>query len=88
MSEGKPGNGSPKPDGIKADNPKATINSPEAAYYFKIFRRFHPQDSILGSIGIWTGFDFKEERERVRGTIDGDLKHNHEEFDSEARKAP
>ena len=70
---------------IKADNPQATINSPEAAYYYKIFRQFHPQDSILGSIGIWTGFDFEEERERVRGTIDGDLKHDHEEFDSKKR---
>jgi asparagine synthase (glutamine-hydrolysing) len=64
---------------IKAENPKATINSREAAYYFKIFRQFHPQDSILGSIGIWTGFDFEEERERVRGTMDGDLVHDHEE---------
>ena len=64
---------------IKAENPKATINSREAAYYFKIFRQCHPQDSILGSIGIWTGFDFAEERERVRGTVDGDLKHQHEE---------
>jgi len=63
---------------IRAENPKATINSKEAAYYFKIFRRFHPQDAILGSIGIWTGFDFSEERERVRGTIDGDLKHDFE----------
>ncbi len=62
---------------IKAENPKATINSREAAYYYKIFRRFHSQDSILGSIGIWTGFDFSEERERVRGTVDGDLKHDH-----------
>ena len=60
---------------IKAENPKAIINSREAAYYFKIFRQFHPQDSILGSIGIWTGFDFAEERERVRGTVDGELKH-------------
>ena len=64
---------------IKAENRKATINSREAAYYFKIFRQFHPQDSILGSIGIWTGFDFAEERERVKGTIDGDLKHDHDE---------
>ena len=64
---------------IKAENPKATINSREAAYYFKIFREFHPQDSILGSIGIWTGFDFEEERERVKGTVDGDLKHDHDE---------
>ena len=60
---------------IKAENPNAVINSREAAYYFKIFRQFHPQDSILGSIGIWTGFDFAEEREKVRGTMDGDLKH-------------
>jgi asparagine synthase (glutamine-hydrolysing) len=66
---------------IKAENPKATINSREAAYYFKIFRQFHPQDSILGSIGIWTGFDFAEERERVRGTMDGDLKHEYKEED-------
>lgn len=61
---------------IKAENPLATINSREAAYYYKIFRQFHPQDSILGSIGIWTGFDFAEERERVRGTMDGDLVHS------------
>jgi len=73
---------------IKAENPKATINSREAAYYFKIFREFHPQDSILGSIGIWTGFDFAEERERVRGTVDGDLKHDHsEEEDTESMAA-
>ena len=61
---------------IKAENPEAVINSKEAAYYFKIFRQYHPQDSILGSIGIWTGFDFEEEREKVRGTVDGALKHN------------
>ncbi|MFC1816823.1 asparagine synthase B [Thermodesulfobacteriota bacterium] len=61
---------------IKAENPEAVINSKEAAYYFKIFRKFHPQDSILGSIGIWTGFDFAEEREKVKGTVDGDLKHD------------
>jgi asparagine synthase (glutamine-hydrolysing) len=60
---------------IKAENPRAVLNSREAAYYFKIFRQFHPQDSVLGSIGIWTGFDFTEEREQVRGTVDGDLKH-------------
>ena len=64
---------------IKAENPDAVINSKEAAYYFKIFREFHPQDSILGSIGIWTGFDFAEEREHVKGTVDGDLKHDHGE---------
>ena len=62
---------------LRAENPKATINSKEAAYYFKIFRQFHPQDAILGSIGIWTGFDFAEERENVRGTVDGDLKHDY-----------
>ncbi|HIE12158.1 MAG TPA: asparagine synthetase B, partial [Desulfotomaculum sp.] len=60
---------------IKAENPQAVINSREAAYYYKIFRQFHPQDSILSSIGIWRGFDFAEERERVRGTVDGTLKH-------------
>jgi asparagine synthase (glutamine-hydrolysing) len=68
---------------IKAENPQAVINSKEAAFYFKIFRAFHPQDSILGSIGIWTGFDFEEERERVRGTVDGALKHDHDENDNE-----
>ncbi len=70
---------------IKAENPKATINSKEAAFYFKIFRQFHPQDSILGSIGIWTGFDFAEERERVKGTVDGKLKHKYQE---ETRQRP
>ena len=60
---------------IKAENPDATINSREAAYYFKLFRKYHPQDSVLNSIGIWTGFDFTEEREHVRGTVDGNLKH-------------
>ncbi len=72
---------------IKAENPDAVINSKEAAYYFKIFRKFHPQDSILGSIGIWTGFDFAEEREHVKGTVDGDLKHDHGE-DTEDSKEP
>ncbi len=61
---------------IKEENPLATINSKEAAYYFKIFRRYHPQDSILKSVGIWTGFDFAEERQKVSGTVDGDLKHD------------
>jgi asparagine synthase (glutamine-hydrolysing) len=65
---------------IKAENPNATINSREAAYYFKIFRKYHPQDSVLGSIGIWTGFDFTEERDRVRGTMDGELKHTREKI--------
>jgi len=32
-----------------------------------------------GSIGIWTKFDFDEEREKVRDTVGGDLKHNHSE---------
>ena len=54
---------------IKADNPWAVINSKEAAYYFSIFKKYHPQESVLKSIGIWSGFDFPEERERVRGTL-------------------
>ncbi len=70
---------------VKAENPEAVLNSKEAAYYYKIFRGFHPQDSILGSIGIWTGFDFAEEREKVRGTVDGDLKHDLD--DSEENEA-
>jgi len=70
---------------IKAENPNATINSREAAYYYKIFREYHPQDSVLGSIGIWTGFDFAEEREKVRGTMDGDLKHVREETGTGAK---
>jgi len=70
---------------IVAENPRATLNSKEAAYYFKLFREFHPQDSVLGSIGIWTGFDFAEEREKVRGTMDGDLKHAREETSTGAK---
>jgi asparagine synthase (glutamine-hydrolysing) len=54
---------------IKDENPGAVINSREAAYYYKIFRQFHSQDSILDSIGIWRGFDFDEERQQVKGTI-------------------
>jgi asparagine synthase (glutamine-hydrolysing) len=65
---------------IRTENPDATLNSKEAAYYYKIFREYHPQDSVLGSIGIWTGFDFSEEREKVRGTVDGALKHDREEI--------
>jgi asparagine synthase (glutamine-hydrolysing) len=61
---------------IRSRHPQAHINSKEAAYYFQIFRQFHPQDSILRSIGIWTGFDFAEERQPVQGTIDGDLNHH------------
>ena len=72
---------------IKAENPQAQIHSREAAYYFKIFRQSHPQDSILGSIGIWTGFDFAEEREQVRGTVDGDLKHEYKKTKDESVKA-
>ncbi len=53
---------------LQHDHPQAVITSKEAALYFKIFRRFHPQDSILKSIGIWTGFDFAEERSKVSGT--------------------
>ncbi|MFP4037270.1 MAG: asparagine synthase B [Desulfobacteraceae bacterium] len=72
---------------IRAENPRAVINSKEAAYYFKIFRRTHPQDSILGSIGIWTGFDFSEEREHVTGTVDGDLKHDYRDEPEEKKVA-
>jgi asparagine synthase (glutamine-hydrolysing) len=68
---------------LKAENPDAVLNSKEAAFYFKIFRRYHPQNSILRSIGIWTGFDFAEEREKVQGTVDGDLKHDHSEEEDE-----
>jgi asparagine synthase (glutamine-hydrolysing) len=61
---------------IRVRHPHAHINSKEAAYYFQIFRQFHPQDSILSSIGIWTGFDFTEERQPVQGTVDGDLNYH------------
>ncbi len=54
---------------IQDEFPQAAITSKEAAYYFRIFRSYHPQDSILGSIGIWTGFDFAEERGKVSGTM-------------------
>ncbi len=54
---------------IVAENPDAVINSKEAAYYFKILREHHPQNSILRSISIWNGFDFAEEREKVKGTV-------------------
>jgi asparagine synthase (glutamine-hydrolysing) len=56
---------------IRVQHPKSVINSKEAAYHFQRFRRFHPQNSVLKSIGIWTGFDFNEERASVRGTLDG-----------------
>ncbi|MBD3393584.1 MAG: asparagine synthetase B, partial [Chitinivibrionales bacterium] len=54
---------------LKSEFPSATINSKEAAYYFKLFRRYFPHDSILDTVGIWTGFDFPEEREKVSGTF-------------------
>jgi len=54
---------------IKDENPGAIINSREAAYYYKIFRQFHSQDSILKSIGIWRGFEFDEERQQIQDTI-------------------
>mgnify|MGYP005658807561 CR=1 FL=1 len=60
---------------LRAENRDAVINSEEAAYYFKTFRKYHPQDSALKCIGIWTGFGFAEERQKVRGTVDGELKH-------------
>jgi asparagine synthase (glutamine-hydrolysing) len=56
---------------IRTQHPEAIIDSKEAAYYFQIFRQYHPQDSILNSIGIWRGFDFAEERQPVHGTVDG-----------------
>jgi asparagine synthase (glutamine-hydrolysing) len=56
---------------IKARFPHAKIDSKEAAYYFRIFRRYHPQDSVLNSIGIWTGFNFAEERQKINGTVEG-----------------
>lgn len=54
---------------IKAQNPNAILKSKEAAYYYQIFKKHHQQDSVLKSIGIWTGFDFAEEREQATGTI-------------------
>jgi len=54
---------------IQAQNPNAVIDSKEAAYYYEIFREHHPQDSIIKSIGIWSGFDFAEERVNKSGTI-------------------
>lgn len=62
-------------DRLRHDYPDAILNSKEAAYYFKVFRKYHPQDSILRSIGIWNGFDFSEERKPVSGTMGGELKH-------------
>jgi asparagine synthase (glutamine-hydrolysing) len=62
---------------IQAENPDAVITCKESAYYFNLFRKYHPQDSVLTSIGIWTGFEFDEEREKVSGTVDGDLKHDY-----------
>lgn len=61
---------------LRHNHPDAVINSKEAALYFKIFRKYHPQDSILKSIGIWTGFDYNEERQAVSGTMDGTLTHD------------
>ncbi|HMB02040.1 MAG TPA: asparagine synthase-related protein, partial [Spirochaetota bacterium] len=55
--------------------PHARLNSKEAAYYYKIFRRYHPQQSILKSIGIWSGFDFASERKQLKGTFDGNLSY-------------
>ncbi|MFP4364432.1 MAG: asparagine synthase B [Spirochaetia bacterium] len=55
--------------------PDAGLDTKEAAYYFQLFREYHPQESILGSIGLWHGFSFSEEREKVRGSMDG-LSHS------------
>ncbi|TVR30645.1 MAG: asparagine synthase B [Spirochaetaceae bacterium] len=54
---------------LKTANPMASIKSKEAGLYYKIFRQYHPQDSILGSIGIWEGFDFAEERASTQGAL-------------------
>ena len=51
----------------QGENPVAVVNSKEAAYYFQIFKKYHPQKSVLNSIGIWTGFGFAEEREKNPG---------------------
>jgi asparagine synthase (glutamine-hydrolysing) len=61
---------------IRTRYPEAIIHSKEAAYYFQIFRQYHPQDPILSSIGIWTGFDFAEERQPIQGTVDRNLKYH------------
>ena len=72
---------------VKTENPKAEINSKEAAYYYKVFRKYFPMDSYLECIGIWKGFDFAEEREHVRGTVDGDRKLTHQDQRAEERNA-
>jgi asparagine synthase (glutamine-hydrolysing) len=56
---------------IKADHRGAVMTGKESDYYFRIFRQHHPQDSVLNSIGIWTGFDFAGERRKVGGTMEG-----------------
>jgi len=63
---------------LASRNPAAVLETREAAYYFKIFRQFHPQDSVLKSIGIWKGFSFAEEREHVAGTIGSNLEHDYQ----------
>jgi asparagine synthase (glutamine-hydrolysing) len=60
---------------IVADNPHATLQTKEAAYYFTLFQQRFPQRSVLDTVGIWTGFDFAEERCAVSGTVDGDRQH-------------
>ena len=32
-----------------------------------------PDGPVIEVLGAWTGFDFAEEREKVRGTVGGDL---------------
>jgi asparagine synthase (glutamine-hydrolysing) len=54
---------------IRTQNPNAIINNKEAAYYYQIFKKHFPQNSIHKSINIWKGFDFSEEREKVVNTI-------------------
>jgi asparagine synthase (glutamine-hydrolysing) len=64
---------------FKAQNPQAMLDSREAAYCLKIFRQLRPQDQVLGPAGVRTGPDSAEERERVRGTVDGYLEHARKE---------
>jgi len=71
---------------LKEQNPAAALETREAAYYFKIFRQFHPQDSVLKSIGIWKGFNFAEEREHVAGTIGPNVEHDYRGLAGKSRR--
>lgn len=60
---------------LREEAPDAGLTSKEAAYYYKIFRGWHPQVSVLQTVGMWAGFDFAEERAPITGTVDGELRH-------------